>query len=65
MDPALVRETLLDYAVRTLWAAVVVVIAIVIARAVMLTPISFNDQPRFKAREIGDVRADRDLVAEV
>src|SRR4030081_3320976 len=34
MDPALVRETLLDYTIRTLWAAVVVVIAIVIARAV-------------------------------
>src|SRR4030088_2590113 len=34
MDPTLVRETVLDYAVRPLWAAVVVVIAIVIARAV-------------------------------
>ena len=34
MDPNLVREALLDYAIRTLWAAVVVVIAIVIARAV-------------------------------
>jgi hypothetical protein len=28
---------------------------IVIARTVMLTPIGFNDQPRFKAREISDI----------
>ena len=34
MDAAVLRDTLLDYAIRTLWAAVVVVIAIVIARAV-------------------------------
>jgi small-conductance mechanosensitive channel len=34
MDPAVLRDTLLDYTIRTLWAAVVVVIAIVIARAV-------------------------------
>src|SRR5438132_1788391 len=34
MDPAAVRDTLLDYTIRTLWAAVAVVIAIVIARAV-------------------------------
>ena len=34
MDPAAVRDTLLDYTVRTLWAAVVVVIALVLARAV-------------------------------
>ena len=38
--------------------------AIVIARAVMLTPISFNDQPRFKAREIGDIGRYRKLAAE-
>ncbi|HEV2250249.1 MAG TPA: mechanosensitive ion channel domain-containing protein [Candidatus Limnocylindria bacterium] len=34
MDPLAVRDTLLDYTIRTLWAAVVVVIAIVLARAV-------------------------------
>jgi small-conductance mechanosensitive channel len=34
MDPNLVRDALLDYAIRTLWATVVVVIAIIIARAV-------------------------------
>jgi len=34
MDPAALRDTFLDYAVRTLWAAVVVVIALVLARAV-------------------------------
>src|SRR5437762_2346185 len=34
MDPLALRETVLDYAVRTLWAAVVVVIALVLARAV-------------------------------
>jgi len=34
MDPAALRDTFLDYAVRTLWAAVVVVIAVVLARAV-------------------------------
>jgi len=34
MDPNLVREALLDYTIRTLWAAVVVVITVVIARAV-------------------------------
>lgn len=34
MDPAVIRETLLDYTVRTFWAAVVVIITIVIARAV-------------------------------
>ena len=38
--------------------------AIVIARAVMLTSISFNDQPRFKAREIGDIGRYRKLAAE-
>src|SRR5947209_10341053 len=37
MDPAALRDTLLDYTVRTLWAAVVVVIALVIARAVRAT----------------------------
>jgi small conductance mechanosensitive channel len=37
MDPVTVRDTLLDYAIRTLWAAVVVVISIVIARAVRAT----------------------------
>jgi small-conductance mechanosensitive channel len=37
MDPLAVRDTLLDYTVRTLWSAVVVVIALVIARAVRLT----------------------------
>ncbi|HEV2011078.1 MAG TPA: mechanosensitive ion channel family protein [Candidatus Limnocylindria bacterium] len=34
MDPAVIRETLFDYTVRTFWAAVVVVITIVIARTV-------------------------------
>ena len=34
MDPAAVRDTILDYTIRTLWAAVVVVIALVLARAV-------------------------------
>jgi len=33
MDPAALRDTLLDYTIRTLWAAVVVVIALVLARA--------------------------------
>src|SRR5258708_923140 len=37
MDPLALRDTLLDYAVRTIWSAVVVVIALVIARAVRLT----------------------------
>src|SRR5216684_7465739 len=37
MDPLALRDTLLDYTVRTLWSAVVVVIALVIARAVRLT----------------------------
>ncbi len=34
MDPNLVRDAVLEYTIRTLWAAVVVVIAVVIARAV-------------------------------
>ncbi|MHB8630519.1 MAG: mechanosensitive ion channel family protein [Candidatus Limnocylindria bacterium] len=34
MDPLVLRDTLLEYAIRTLWAAVVVVIAVVVARAV-------------------------------
>src|SRR3989440_6546112 len=34
MDPVALRDTVLDYAVRTLWAVVVVVVALVIARAV-------------------------------
>ena len=34
MDPAALRDTLIDYTIRTLWAAVVVVIALVLARAV-------------------------------
>ena len=34
MDPAALRDTLLDYTIRTLWSAVVVVIALVLARAV-------------------------------
>jgi small conductance mechanosensitive channel len=34
MDPAALRDTLVDYTIRTLWAAVVVVIALVLARAV-------------------------------
>jgi len=37
MDPVLLRDTVLDYAVRTLWAVVVVVIALVLARAVRAT----------------------------
>jgi small-conductance mechanosensitive channel len=37
MDPDALRATLIDYAIRTLWAAVVVVIAIVVARAVRAT----------------------------
>ena len=34
LDPAVLRETLIDYSVRTLWAIVVAVVALVIARAV-------------------------------
>ena len=34
MDPAALRDTLLDYTVRTLWSVVVVAIALVLARAV-------------------------------
>ena len=34
MDPLLIRDTLVDYTLRTLWAAIVVVVTIVIARAV-------------------------------
>ncbi len=34
MDPQALRDTLFDYTIRTLWAAVVVVITIVVARAV-------------------------------
>src|SRR5438477_7685992 len=34
MDPAALKDPLLDYSIRTLWAAVVVVIALVLARAV-------------------------------
>src|SRR5438094_37385 len=34
MDPIAVRDTLLDYTVRTIWALVVVAIALVLARAV-------------------------------
>src|SRR6266568_1710660 len=34
MDPAVLRDTVLDYALRTLWAVVVVAIALVLARAV-------------------------------
>ena len=37
MDPQALRDTALDYGVRTLWAAVVVVIALVLARAVRAT----------------------------
>src|SRR5438270_8620332 len=37
MDPIALRETLLDYTVRTLWAAVVVASALVLARAVRAT----------------------------
>ena len=37
MDSVVLRDTVLDYAVRTLWAAVVVVIALVLARAVRAT----------------------------
>ena len=37
MDPLALRDTLLDYTLRTLWAAVVVVITLVIARAVRKT----------------------------
>ena len=33
MDPLAVRDTLLDYALRTLWAAIVVLVALVLARA--------------------------------
>ena len=39
-------------------------IVIVIVRAVMLTPISFNDQPRFKAGEIDDIGRYGKLTAE-
>src|SRR2546421_1879034 len=34
MDPVALRDTVLDYAVRTLWAVIVVAIALVLARAV-------------------------------
>ena len=34
MDPQALRDTLLDYMIRTLWAAVVLVITVVLARAV-------------------------------
>ena len=34
MDPGTLRDTLLDYLIRTLWAAVVAVVALVLARAV-------------------------------
>ncbi|MDP9245527.1 MAG: mechanosensitive ion channel family protein, partial [Chloroflexota bacterium] len=34
MDPEALRDTFFDYTIRTLWAAVVVVIAVVLARAV-------------------------------
>jgi small-conductance mechanosensitive channel len=37
MDPAGVWNTVIDYTIRTLWAAIVVVIALVIARAVRTT----------------------------
>jgi small-conductance mechanosensitive channel len=37
VDPSALRETLIDYTVRTLWAAVVVVVALVLARAVRAT----------------------------
>jgi small conductance mechanosensitive channel len=37
VDPLALRDTLLDYTLRTLWAAVVVVITLVIARAVRKT----------------------------
>jgi small conductance mechanosensitive channel len=37
VDPVVLRDTLLDYGVRTLWSAVVVVVAIVLARAVRTT----------------------------
>ena len=33
MDPLAVRDTLVDYALRTLWAAIVVLVALVLARA--------------------------------
>lgn len=46
MDPVALRETLLDYTVRTLWAAVVVVIALVIARAVRATTMRQLDRHR-------------------
>src|SRR4030081_756400 len=37
MDPLVLRDTVFDYAIRTLWAPVVVVIALVLARAVRAT----------------------------
>jgi small conductance mechanosensitive channel len=36
MDPNALRDTLVDYTIRTLWAAVVVVIALVLARVVRM-----------------------------
>src|SRR5436190_20769384 len=36
MDPVALRDTVLDYALRTLWAAIVVLIALVLARALRL-----------------------------
>lgn len=37
MDPLAIRDTILDYTLRTLWAAIVVVITLVVARAVRAT----------------------------
>ena len=37
VDPIAIRDTVFDYAVRTLWAAVVIVITLVLARAVRAT----------------------------
>ena len=39
VDPLVLRDTVFDYAIRTLWSAVVVVITIVLAKAVRLTAV--------------------------
>jgi small-conductance mechanosensitive channel len=49
MDPLTVRDTLIEYAIRTLWAAVVVVITIVLARAVRATTMRMLDRHRAHA----------------
>ena len=46
MDPVAIRDTLFEYAIRTLWAAVVVVITLVLARAVRTATMRLLDRHR-------------------